>query len=81
MKALFCTAIAASMVAISAHSQGLTLLKESEKANYEKVEVGSAGYASSIPTKHDMLKYAPPTMIQEGGHAWASRLLIVRTAQ
>ena len=67
MKASFFIAIAACMVAISASSQGLMLLEESEKVNYEKVEVGSAGYASSIPTKHDMLKYAPPTMIQHGG--------------
>lgn len=47
--------------------QGLNLLPAEELANYESVDVSSAGYAASLPSRHDMLKYAPPTLVQSGG--------------
>jgi hypothetical protein len=47
--------------------QGLNLLTAEELVNYEAVELNSAGYAASLPSKHDMLKYAPPPLVQSGG--------------
>lgn len=47
--------------------QGLNLLPAEELASYESVDVSSAGYAASLPSKHDMLQYAPPTLVQSGG--------------
>ena len=50
-----------------AQGQGLNLLSTEELAEYKAVELSSAGYATSLPSKYDMLKYAPPTLVQSGG--------------
>lgn len=49
-------------------AQGLNFLSPEEKSNYETFEFeGSAGYASNFPRKHDLLQYAPPVLVQNGG--------------
>ena len=55
------------LIPLLGQSQGLNLLPVEDLAEYESVDVSSAGYAASLPSKHDMLKYAPPTLVQSGG--------------
>ena len=67
MKHPFSLSVAFFLAPLLAESQGLNLLPAEDLANYESVDVSSAGYAASLPSKHDMLKYAPPTLVQSGG--------------
>jgi len=52
---------------IASHSQGLKLLSVAELAEQPEMENEVAGYATNFPSKHNMLQFAPPALIQEGG--------------
>jgi hypothetical protein len=48
-------------------SQGLRLTSPEVLAAAESFEMDIAGFGTNIPSAHNMLKYAPPALIQTGG--------------
>ena len=48
-------------------AQGLTLLSNTELADYPEHDVQSLGYASDVPTAFSMERFAPPALAQKGG--------------
>ena len=56
-----------SVFVLTLNGQGLLLMSEDEISDSPQMEVDVAGFSTNFPSRHNMLKYAPPALYQEGG--------------